>query len=187
MLAQLRAAAALLIAFTLLCGGAYPLVVLGFAQLVVPGSANGSAVRIGDVVVGSEFVAQGFAAARYFHPRPSAAGTDGFDATSSGGSNLGAISAKLVDRVRAAVEAHGAGRPVPADAVTTSGSGLDPEISPANALAQAARVAAARGRPESEIRALVERFTLGRELGILGERRVNVLRLNLELDAARAR
>ncbi|MGH7144065.1 MAG: K(+)-transporting ATPase subunit C, partial [Planctomycetota bacterium] len=153
-----------------------------------PAQANGSLItdRAG-VVRGSALLAQSFTAARYFQPRPSAAGT-GYDATNSGGTNLGPTSRKLADNIRAAVAAYraanglAAGAPVPADAVTCSASGLDPEISPANAALQAPRVARIRGLPLATVRALVEKYTEGRGLGVLGESGVNVLRLNLALD-----
>jgi K+-transporting ATPase ATPase C chain len=185
MLVHLRPAIVLIAILSLICGIAYPLLITGFAQLVAPGAATGSLARIEGKIVGSVLLGQNFAQDRYFWPRPSAAGADGYDPLSSGGSNLGPTSAKLIERVRADLTRFGATIvPVPADAVTASGSGLDPHISPANALAQAPRVARARNRPEPEIRAMIERIAEGREIGILGERRVNVLKLNLELDRA---
>lgn len=174
----------LLLGFSVLCGGLYPAVVWGVAQTAFPDRANGSLIERDGKIVGSMLIGQAFGSARYFHPRPSAAG-DGYDAASSGGSNLGPTSAKLVERVTADIEAVGGARPVPADAVLASASGLDPHISPANAARQIARVAAARGLPEARVAALVGQFTEGRELGILGEPRVNVLALNLALDALR--
>lgn len=180
----LRPAFVLLLGFSLLCGVAYPAFVWGVAQTAFPDRANGSLIERDGKVVGSALIGQGFESPRYFRSRPSAAG-DGYDGASSGGSNLGPTSAKLIERVSADVERFGGPRPVPADAILASASGLDPHISPANALRQAARVAAARGLPEGRVAALVAQFTAGRELGILGEPRVNVLALNLALDALR--
>jgi K+-transporting ATPase ATPase C chain len=157
--------------------------------VVFPNKANGSLIKDGDLVIGSKLVAQQFSRPEYFHPRPSAAG-DGYDAMASGASNLGPTSAKLIDRVRSAVAEAVAENPeleagkVPVDMVTASGSGLDPDISPANAYAQVPRVAAARQMSEEEVMRLVEENTHERALGFLGERRVNVLELNLALDRA---
>lgn len=176
MLTHIRPAITLLALFTLLLGLAYPLAITGAAQLAFAHQANGSPVVSGDQVIGSDLIGQNFTADRYFHPRPSAAA---YNANASGGSNLGPLSQKLIDRVTADV----AGRTgVPADAVTTSASGLDPDISPANALSQVARVAAAREMTLADMTALVEAQTAGRLFGIIGEPRVNVLRLNLALD-----
>jgi potassium-transporting ATPase KdpC subunit len=167
----------------------YPLAITGVAQVLFPGAANGSLVKANGRVIGSSLIAQGFTGAGYFHPRPSAAGA-GYDAMASSASNLGPTSRVLVDRVRAAVRTQIAQNPslrsgaVPVDMVTTSGSGLDPDITVANARAQAPRVAAARGMSLATVLALVARHTTGRELGLLGEPRVNVLVLNLALDAA---
>jgi potassium-transporting ATPase KdpC subunit len=173
----------------LIMGVVYPLAMTGLAQVVFPNKANGSLIKDGDQVIGSKLVAQQFTRPEYFHPRPSAAG-DGYDAMASGASNLGPTSAKLIDRVRSAVAEAVAENPeleagkVPVDMVTASGSGLDPDISPANAYAQVPRVAAARHMSEEEVMQLVRENTSGRDLGFLGERRVNVLELNLALDKA---
>jgi K+-transporting ATPase ATPase C chain len=169
---------------TLLFGIAYPLVVTGVASALFPHKAAGSLILKDGQVVGSELLAQSFIADRYFHPRPSAAG-NGYDATSSGGSNLAQSNAKLVPRIQSDIDklsAENPGHPVPIDAVTTSGSGLDPDITPDNALFQAPRIARARGLSESQVRELIQQHTSGRTLGILGEPRVNVLVLNLALD-----
>jgi len=172
-----------------LCG-AYPLAVWAGAQVLFPKPANGSLITDKDGTVrGSMLLAQNFASNKYFWPRASAAGT-GYDATSSGGTNFGPTSQKLNDSIKAAVAAYrtannlAADAPVPADAVTSSGSGLDPHISIANAQAQAARVAQARHLPLAAIQALIAEHTEGRDLGVLGEPRVNVLLLNLALDQA---
>ena len=175
-----------------LTGLLYPLVSTGLARALFPRQASGSLVtdRRGSVV-GSELLAQAFTKPAYFQPRPSAAGT-GYDATSSGGTNLGPTSQKLNDAVKAAVAAYrtanglAAGAEVPADAVTSSASGLDPHVSPANAQLQAARVAKARGLPVERVMGFVAAATEGRDLGVLGEPGVNVLRLNVALDAASA-
>ena len=169
----------------------YPLAMTGIAQVVFPGAANGSLVKVDGRVVGSSLIAQDFTAAKYFQPRPSAAGS-GYNAMDSSASNLGPTSRKLIARVRADVRAQLAADPglkfgaVPVDMVTTSGSGLDPDITAANARAQAPRVAEARGMSLATVLALVARHTTGRELGFLGEPRINVLQLNLALDAAQA-
>jgi K+-transporting ATPase ATPase C chain len=196
MLSLLRPALVLLLALTVITGVAYPLAVTGIAQAILPGPANGSLLTRENRVVGSALIGQQVTSERYFRPRPSATSapdpTDPsktvdapYNAGNSGGSNRAPSNAQLVADVRERVAALGGGAQ-PSDIVTASASGLDPHISPAAAFAQVARVAAARGRPEAEIRALVERHVEGRTLG-LGEPRVNVLVLNLALDALRAR
>lgn len=181
----LRPAALVLLALTLLTGLFYPLAITGIAQLAMPAQANGSLVREGDQVVGSSLIGQIFTGPGYFQGRASAAG-DGYDASASSGSNLGPTSGDLKSAIEervATARAAGVGSPVPADMVTASGSGLDPHISPANALAQAGRVATARGMDEGTVRTLVARAT---ERPFLGDARVNVLLLNRQLDAAAA-
>jgi K+-transporting ATPase ATPase C chain len=171
------------IATTVLLGGIYPLVVTGLAQ-VWSDQAHGQLVLRNGVVTGSRIIAQPFTGAAYFHPRPSAAG-NGYDATNSGGSNLGPTNQRLIDRVKAdvaALQAENPGKPVPVDLVTASGSGLDPHISPAGAEFQVPRVARARGVSEQDLMTLVREHTEGRQFGILGEPRVNVLELNFALD-----
>ena len=182
----------LTIATILLLGLAYPLAITGLAQLLFPRQANGSLLTRNGRVIGSALIGQQFARPQYFHPRPSAAGS-GYDATASGGSNLGPTSRKLAARVSADA-AHltrenpglHTGR-IPADMITTSASGLDPDIALANAEAQVARVARARGMSQDQVRRVVRRHIADRQFGILGEPRVNVLRLNLALDAQEAR
>jgi len=175
--------------FAIILCGLYPLVVYGAAQLLFPKQANGSLlVDKSGVVRGSALLAQNFTGPQYFHPRPSAAGANGYDATSSSGSNLGPTSSNLVAEITQRIADYRAenGLPtnaiVPADAVTASGSGLDPDISPENATLQIPRVAKARGISEEQLRKLVQQNTTGRDLGIWGEPRVNVMTLNFALD-----
>ena len=188
----LRPALVLVALFTLLTGVAFPLAFVGLGQAVFPDQANGSLIRRDGQVIGSALVGQDFTSAWYFHPRPSATSepdpTDSsktvptpYAADNSAASNLGPTSKALIDRVRGAVPSLGM-KPVPADAVTTSASGLDPDISPANAADQVARVAAARHVPVAAVDALLARHTRGRLFGFIGEARVNVLQLNLALD-----
>jgi K+-transporting ATPase ATPase C chain len=167
-----------------LLGIGYPLVVTGIAGLLFPHQAAGSLILKDGTVIGSELLAQSFTSDKYFHPRPSAAG-NGYDATASGGSNLAQSSKALVDRIQASIDklaAENPGKPVPIDLVTTSASGLDPDITPDAAYFQAPRVAKARGLGEDRIRQLIAQHITGRQLGLLGEPRVNVLALNLDLD-----
>lgn len=182
---SLRPAIVLTILFALLLGIVYPLVMTGIGQAIFPGQANGSVIRDGQGrVIGSTVVGQAFTSDRYFQTRPSAAGK-GYDGLASAGSNLGPAAQALVDRVKEDVEKQRAARvtgPIPADLVTASGSGLDPDLSPASALAQAARVAHVRGISEQQVRQLVASNTEHPLFGFLGEDRVNVLALNQQLD-----
>ena len=186
---EIRGAVFATLILAIVCCGLYPLVVFGISQALFRDKANGSLIVDQDGTVhGSKLLAQGFTADKYFHPRPSAAG-NGYDATSSGGSNLGPTSQKLNDAIKDRVAAYrkenglSETEPVPADAVTASGSGLDPQISLRNAELQAPRVAKARGLSEEKVRELVQQNTDGRNLGVLGEPGVNVLELNLALDS----
>lgn len=172
---------------TVLTGLIYPGVVTGLCQMLFPKQANGSLEYKDGRVIGSTLIGQNFTKPEYFQPRPSAAG-NGYDATASAGSNLGPTSQKLIDRVKASADKFRKDNPdftgtIPADLLTTSGSGLDPHLSPESADAQVERVAKARGASAQDIRALIAQFTEGRDLGFLGEPRVNVLRLNESLDA----
>lgn len=184
MLSQLRPALVIFALFTLLTGVAYPLAMTGIAQTLFPNRATGSMIANGDGYVGSVLIGQANASERYFHPRPSAAGA-GYDAAASSGSNLGPTSAKLLERIKADSDtvktANGVSQ-LPADAVTASGSGLDPEISPDYARLQIKRVAKSRNLPEDELRRVVEEHIEWPFLGFIGEPRVNVLLLNLALD-----
>jgi potassium-transporting ATPase KdpC subunit len=187
MLQQLAPAFRMTVLLTVLTGLIYPGIITGLCQILFNSQANGSLISQNGQIIGSSLLGQNFTRPEYFHPRPSAAGTDGYDPTSSSGSNLGPTSQKLYDRVKASAEQFrkenpSYSGPIPADALTASGSGLDPHISVANAMAQAARVAKARGASTSTIESLIGSTTEGRDLGFLGESRVNVLKLNLQLD-----
>jgi len=193
LLSELKTSLLLTFVFAVLLCGAYPLAVWGGAQALFPEKANGSLLVDKDGAVrGSKLLAQNFSSDKYFQPRPSAAGS-GYDATNSSGTNLGPTSQKLSDSIKAAVSAYrtangvAADAPVPADAVTSSGSGLDPHISPANALLQAPRVAKARGLALDQVQGLIAAHTEGRDWGVFGEAGVNVLRLNFDLDQTAAK
>jgi len=177
------------IATTILLGVAYPLVVTAIATVLFPANANGQLIQRDGKPIGSRIIGQAFTGPGYFHSRQSAAGS-GYDAANSGGTNLGPTNQKLIDRVRqdaASLQAKNPGMSVPADLVTTSASGLDPHISPASAEFQVPRVARERGMRADEVQELVAKHTAGRQLGFLGEPRVNVLELNLDLDSKRPR
>jgi potassium-transporting ATPase KdpC subunit len=181
---NLHTAVLMTIATTILLGIIYPLVLTGIAQFLFPKQANGQLIQKDGKVVGSAIIGQAFTSPGYFHARPSAAG-NGYDAANSNGSQFGPTNHQLIDRVKAdvaALQAENPGVPVPIDLVTASGSGLDPHISPAAAAFQVPRVARARGTSREDLQGLVAKHTEGRQLGFLGEPRVNVLELNLELD-----
>ena len=190
MLQQLLPAFRMTLLFTILTGLIYPGAITGLCQLIFPSQANGSLVKNGaGQVIGSALLGQNFARPEYFHPRPSAAGKDGYDGNASGGSYLGPTNPDLTKRVKDDIAKFRSENPdfkgpIPADLLTTSGSGLDPDISPASAEAQVARVAKARGTTAGQVQELVAQSTEGRTLGVLGEPRVNVLQLNLALDRA---
>lgn len=184
---QIGPAFRFMLVLTVLTGLVYPGVVTAFCQMLFPRRANGSIVTVQGREIGSALIGQNFTRPEYFHPRPSAAGNDGYDATASGGSNFGPTNRNLIDRVTASAEKFRKENPdftgpLPADLLTTSASGLDPEISPASAEAQTARVAKARGITPEQIAQIVTRHIQGPDLGFLGEPRVNVLELNLDLD-----
>ena len=182
---HLRPAVTLLVLFTLLTGVAYPLAMTGVAQGLFPAQADGSLIERDGKVIGSELIAQAFAGEKYFHPRPSGAGA-GYDAASSSGSNYGPTSRTLMDAIaerRTAAQAQNPTLPVPVELITASGSGLDPHLSPAAAAFQIPRIAQARGLGIEQVGTLVAAHTQGRQFGLLGEPRINVLKLNLALDA----
>ncbi len=185
---NLLTAALMTVATTILLGLVYPLVMTGLAQLFFHDKANGQLITREGVVVGSSIIGQGFSSPGYFHPRPSAAG-NGYDAANSGGSNLGPTNQKLIDRVKgeaSILQAENPGKSVPVDLVTTSASGFDPHITPAAADFQVPRVARERGISEDALRQIIAKHTEDRQLGFLGEARVNVLELNLDLDTTHA-
>ena len=172
---------------TILLGVLYPLAITGISQVLFPRQANGSLVAVNGKLVGSELIGQNFSKPQYFQPRHSAAGNDGYDPTASGGSNFGPTNQKLIDRVKASIDKFRKDNPdytgpIPADLVTASASGLDPHLSPDSAYAQVARVAKARGVSADQVSQLISQFTEGPDLGMLGESRVNVLKLNLALN-----
>lgn len=187
MLSQLRPAIVSTVFFTVLLGLGYPLAITGVAQAAFPGQANGSLIHDAKgQVVGSALIGQAFAKPEYLHPRPSAAGSNGYDASASGGSNYGPLNPDMAKRIKgdaASLAGEGSG-PIPADALTSSASGLDPDVSPANAARQASRIAKARGVDAAKVQAIIDAHTDGPAFGFLGQPHVNVLRTNLALDAA---
>ena len=187
MFAELKPAILMTLWLTVLTGILYPLAITGVCQIAFPDAANGSLVERNGVVIGSRLIAQPFTRPEYFHPRASAAGDKGYDATNSGGTNLAATNPALIDRLKKDATAFRKENPdykgpIPSDAITTSASGLDPDISPANAYAQAARIAAARHVSAERIDELIRSHVQGRAWGVIGEPAVNVLKLNLDLD-----
>jgi len=190
LISQLRISLVATFVLAVILCGAYPALIWGIAQALFPDKANGSPIIWNGKIIGSKLIAQNFTDAKYFHPRPSSAGDSGYDATSSGGSNLGPTSKKLIDLVRERVDTYRSENNlspkalVPADAVTSSASGLDPHISLRNALLQAPRVAKTRGIDEKVLVEKIQANTEGRDWGIFGDPRINVLTLNLSLDAS---
>ncbi|HXH40115.1 MAG TPA: K(+)-transporting ATPase subunit C [Thermoanaerobaculia bacterium] len=185
MLEHIKISLRITVALLVITCGFYPALVWAIGQAAFHHQANGSLISLNGKVVGSELIGQNFTGNRYFHPRPSAAGNDGYDGTASGGSNLGPTSKKLLDAINDRMTKYPDTRPaggIPADAVTASASGVDPHISPENAMSQSARVARASGLSLSQVEALIHARTEGRFLGIYGEPRVNVLLLNLDID-----
>ncbi len=181
---NLTIAVLMTVATTILLGLIYPLIVTGIAQVFFPNKANGQLIHRDGQVIGSRIIGQPFAGPAYFHPRPSAAG-NGYDAANSGGTNFGPTNKKLIDRVSgdvAQLRGENPNAPIPIDLVTTSASGLDPDITPAAALFQAPRIARERGMSGDQVQQLIAQHTVNRQLGVLGESRVNVLELNLDLD-----
>src|SRR6266567_5731506 len=187
MLSEIKSSILIPLILTVITGLLYPFAITGMAQVLFPRQANGSLITANGQVIGSSLIGQNFAKPEYFHPRPSAAGDKGYDGMASGGSNLAPTNPALEKRLTESAAAFRKENPahtgpIPADAITASASGLDPDISPATALAQCERIAAARNVPVATIRALVDTHTAPRQLGLLGEARVNVLLLNLALD-----
>jgi K+-transporting ATPase ATPase C chain len=186
---NLKISVLMTIVTTIILGIIYPLAVTAFAQMLFHDKANGQLIRQGDDIVGSKIIGQPFTSDRYFHSRPSAAG-NGYDAANSSGSNLGPTSQKLIDRMKgdtATLQTENPNTPVPVDLVTTSASGLDPDITPAAAYFQVARIARVRSMSEDQVRSLVASHIQGRQFGFFGEPRVNVLELNLDLDKEKGR